>query len=74
VTNLADTMKIALIAISLTLIGLVMLQVKGGGLGDMFGGSDLYRTRRGVEKTIFQMTVVFSTLFLVVALLSVMYS
>lgn len=73
-TNLADTMKIALIAISLTLIGLVMLQVKGGGLGDMFGGSDLYRTRRGVEKTIFQMTVVFSTLFLVVALLSVMYS
>lgn len=67
-------LKIALIVISLVLIGLVMLQVKGGGLGNMFGGSDLYRTRRGVEKSVFNMTIVFSALFLFIALLSVLYS
>ncbi len=67
-------LKIALIIISLVLIGLVMLQVRGGGLGNMFGGSDLYRTRRGVEKTVFNMTIVFSALFLFIALLSVLYS
>lgn len=73
--NSIDTyLKIALIIISLVLIGLVMLQVKGGGLGNMFGGSDLYRTRRGVEKTVFNMTIVFSALFLFIALLSVLYS
>lgn len=67
-------LKIALIIISLVVIGLVMLQIKGGGFGDMFGGSDLYRTRRGVEKSVFNMTIVFSGLFLVIALLSVLYS
>lgn len=65
--ELADYLSVALIVLSLVLIALVMMQVRGGGFGDMFGGSDLYRTRRGVEKTVFNATIVFSVLFLVTA-------
>lgn len=65
--ELADYLSVALIVLSLVLIALVMMQVRGGGFGDMFGGSDLYRTRRGVEKTVFNATIVFSALFLVTA-------
>ena len=66
-------LSIALIAISVVLIGLVMLQTRGSGLGSIFGGdSGIYRTRRGMEKTLFNMTILFSTLFLVVSLLTVL--
>jgi preprotein translocase subunit SecG len=69
-----DYVKIAMIVIATCLVGLVMLQARNGGLGDMFGGENLYRTRRGVEKTVFDMTVVFAGLFLLLAFLSVKYS
>jgi len=46
--------SIALIIISFVVIGLVMLQTRGSGLGSMFGGdSGIYRTRRGMEKTLY---------------------
>lgn len=67
--TITDYLSVALIVLSLVLIALVMMQVRGGGFGDMFGGSDLYRTRRGVEKTVFNATIVFSTLFLLTAFL-----
>ena len=67
--TITDYLSVALIVLSLVLIALVMMQVRGGGFGDMFGGSDLYRTRRGVEKTVFSATIVFSTLFLLTAFL-----
>ena len=72
--DLADYFRVALIALSFVIIALVMVQVRGGGFGDMFGGSDLYRTRRGVEKTIFDMTAVFAGLFLLVAFLTAYFS
>jgi preprotein translocase subunit SecG len=71
---LSDYFKIALIVVGGVLIGLIMMQVRGGGFGDMFSGDSLYRTRRGVEKTMHNMTIVFATLFLVFSLLSVLYS
>ena len=68
-----DLFRWALIIVSLVLIALVMLQTKGTGLGSMFGGDGgVYRTRRGMEKTVFNMTVVFATLFLVISLFTVL--
>ncbi len=65
--------SIALIIISFVVIGLVMLQTRGSGLGSMFGGdSGIYRTRRGMEKTLYNMTVVFAALFLIISLLTVL--
>jgi preprotein translocase subunit SecG len=63
---------IAQILVALALIVVVMLQVKGGGLGGIFGQPDsVYRTRRGVERTLFQMTVALAILFVVLSVLVV---
>ena len=65
--------SIALIIISFVLIALVLLQTRGSGLGSIFGGdSGIYRTRRGMEKTLFNMTIAFATLFLVISLMTVL--
>jgi preprotein translocase subunit SecG len=62
---------IAQMVLSVALVALLLLQTKGsGGLGGIFGQSDsVYRTRRGLEKTIFQLTIVIVILFIAVALL-----
>lgn len=72
--NLVDYFRVALIALSTVLILLVMIQVRGGGFGDMFGGSDLYRTRRGVERTVFNMTAVVAGIFLIVAFMTAYFN
>ena len=51
------------IIISITLIVLIILQAKGGGLGGAFGGSTNYNAKRGVEKTLFYATIFVSILF-----------
>jgi len=61
--------------ISVSLIGIVLLQAKGsGGLGGLFGGSDgaVYKSRRGFEKTIYQITIGLVVAFFVFSLLAVM--
>ena len=65
-----DNMNIAQIILSISLIVIVLLQTRGGGLGGIFGTqSGVYRTRRGLEKTLFQLTIAIVTVFLVLALL-----
>ena len=67
--------QIIQIILSITIIVLVLLQVKGGGLGSIFGGDGgVYRTRRGVEKSIYQMTIVLAIIFFVISLVSVSLS
>ncbi len=62
---------IAQIVLSVALILAVMLQVRGGGLGGIFGQADsVYRTRRGVEKTLFQLTIVLVVLFVVISIVT----
>ncbi len=64
--------NIAIIIISIGLILSILFQVKGGGLGGIFGQADtVYRTRRGVEKTLFQLTIVLAVLFVIVSIVSV---
>ena len=62
---------IAQMVLSVALVVLILLQSKGsGGLGGIFGQADsVYRTRRGLEKTVFQLTIVIVILFIAVALL-----
>ncbi len=61
--------NLAQIVLSLGLILAVLLQVKGGGLGGIFGQSDtVYRTRRGVEKTLFQLTIALTILFITISI------
>lgn len=61
--------NLAQIVLSLGLILAVLLQVKGGGLGGIFGQSDtVYRTRRGVEKTLFQLTIALTILFIIISI------
>ena len=61
--------NIAQIVLSAALILAVLLQVRGGGLGGIFGQADtVYRTKRGVEKTLFQLTIVLVFLFIVISL------
>ncbi len=54
------------IIISVALIAAVLLQTKGSGLGGIFGGQGaVYKTRRGVEKTIFHVTIGLAVAFFV---------
>ena len=64
-------LNIAQIVISVALILIIMLQVRGGGLGGIFGQPDtVYRTRRGLEKSLFQLTIVLVVLLVAVALVT----
>jgi preprotein translocase subunit SecG len=63
--------SIALIIIAIGLILSILFQVKGGGLGGIFGQADtVYRTRRGVEKTLFQLTIILAVLFVVISVVA----
>jgi len=67
---------LAQIILAITIIILVMVQAKDAGMGNVFGGGDMgvARTRRGVEKTLFNATVVVGIVFLLLSLLTVKIS
>ncbi len=74
---MATVLQIASIVVSVILVFLIMLQVRGGALGSLLGGDaggGITRTRRGLEKTIFQITVFLSIAFLAISLFSVVAS
>ena len=61
------------IILCVAVIIFILLQVRGAGLGSAFGGSSagsVFKTRRGVERLIFNLTIVFVVLFALVSLLS----
>jgi preprotein translocase subunit SecG len=64
--------NIAQIVVSVALILMVLLQVRGGGLGGIFGQPDsTFRVRRGLEKTMFRFTIVLVVIFVAISILSV---
>jgi preprotein translocase subunit SecG len=67
-------MNLAQIVIAISLIVVIMLQTKGAALGGVFGRSDsaVYKTRRGIEKTVFNVTIGLSVVFFMLAMLNVM--
>ena len=67
-------LNIALIIISVLLLVSVIMQSKGGaGLGGMTGGDagTVFTARRGVERTLFRLTIVLSALFFLLVLILV---
>ena len=67
--------NIALIITSIAVVVLVVLQNRGVGMGSIAGGSDpssIFTQRRGVEKVIFNLTMVFSILLVVLVILSIL--
>ncbi len=64
--------QIVQIVISIAIVILVLLQAKGSGLGGIFGGDGgVYRTRRGVEKSLHQVTIGLTIAFFAISILSV---
>lgn len=64
--------SIVQIIVSITLTILILIQAQGHGVGGVFGGqSSVYQSRRGVDRTIFNLTIAFAVLFLLVSLLNV---
>ena len=62
-------LSVAQIVLSVALILTILLQVRGGGLGGIFGQpSSVYRTKRGVERTLFQLTIVLAVLFIIISI------
>jgi len=62
---------IAQIIVAVSLIMAAMLQVRGGGLGGIFGQADtVFRTKRGVEKTLFQITIALVVIFIILSIVS----
>ena len=63
--SLSVYLNVIQIIVSITLIALAVMQGKGAGLSTMFGGdSSVYKTRRGVEKTVFNLTIILVVVFL----------
>jgi preprotein translocase subunit SecG len=71
--SLTTAFNIAQILISSALILVLVLQAKGSGFGSALGGqtTSVFRTRRGVEKTLFNATIMLVTVFLAISLISV---
>lgn len=68
-------LSVVQIVLSVALILTILLQVKGGGLGGIFGQADsVYRTRRGLEKRLFQLTIILVILFLAIAVITLKVS
>lgn len=64
--------SIAMILLSIMLISVILLQTKGSSFSGAFGGGSdsINRTRRGVEKSLFQFTIVLAGCFVVMAIIS----
>lgn len=72
---MATYLYIAQIVIAVALILVSLLQVRGGGLGGIFGQADtVYRTKRGVEKTLFQLTIALVVIFIILSIVSLRIS
>jgi len=63
------------IIVSLALIVVITLQVKGGGLGGIFGQADtVFRTKRGLERRLFQATIILVVIFIAMSIVSLLVS
>jgi preprotein translocase subunit SecG len=62
---------IAQILVCVALIATILFQLHGGGIGGIFGQSEsVYRTRRGLEKTLFKLTIALTVVFIILAVLT----
>ena len=71
---MATLFYIVQIVLAITLIVVILLQVKSASLGSAFGGTDasIYTSRRGIDRILFQFTVALSIVFLITSLIVLM--
>ena len=55
------------IIVAVLLSGIILLQQQGGGLGLSFGSAS-YRTKQGMEKILFRVTIVLIVVFIALAM------
>ncbi len=74
--TLSDALQIIQIILSIAMVVVIILQARGLGLGSLFGGGDsgmgITKTRRGLERTLFQITIILGALFLLNAVIQLM--
>ncbi len=74
----SNFLHLAQLLISIILIVVVLLQTRGGDIGAAFGGGggggSSFRTRRGLEKTLFQLTVLLAIIFVGISAMSVRWA
>ena len=59
------------VLVAIGLIVVILLQAKGTGLGSTFGGqSQMYHSKRGVERVVFYLTFILAILFVVLSILN----
>ena len=65
-------LNLVTVIVAVVLILVILLQTKGSSFSGAFGGdtSSIYRTRRGVEKTLFQFTIGIAVLFVALAIVN----
>lgn len=69
-----NILNISQAVLAVILMAGVLMQARGTGLGAAFGGdSNIYRTKRGIEKRLFQATIVVAVLFFGVSLANVIF-
>jgi len=57
---------IAIVILAVALVASILMQVRGAGLGSVFGGSGtVFKTKRGIERLLFNATIIIATLFAV---------
>ena len=67
---MATIINILMITISVLLIGIILIQVRGQ-RGGLFGAAESsYRTRRGIELILFRLTILLVVLFVVISIVS----
>lgn len=71
---MATYLNIAEIIVSIVLILVLLVQSRGAGFNGTFNSdSSVYRSRRGVEKTLYQLTIALAIIFALVSILSVIF-
>jgi preprotein translocase subunit SecG len=64
--------NLAEIIISLVLVLVLLVQTRGPGFNGTFNSdSSVFRSRRGIEKTLFQLTIILAVVFVIISVLSV---
>jgi len=62
-------LQIAQIIIAISLIAAILMQNRGVGLSGIFGGGgNIFRTKRGIEKKLFVLTIILAVLFFLISL------
>jgi len=62
--------------VAVALMAAILLQNRGAGLGGVFGGGDssnVFSTKRGLEKTLFRATIILAIIFIGIALVNIIW-